>query len=183
MAVRLTAKICFSCLLEKPIEAFYRQHTNGRRHTCIPCTREACKAQRAKRSEEQKQKDAARQRRWERSNLERVKQSHKKSRDNDIPRFLHRLAKSRAKKNGIVFSLEISDIVVPLVCPYFGRPFDLNATKKNQKFAPSLDRIDPTKGYIKGNVQVISRLANSMKWDATRDELLTFAKAILNRLG
>jgi len=41
---------------------------------------------------------------------------------------------------------------------------------------PSVDRIDPTKGYIKGNVEVISWRANHLKNNATVEEL----EAIVN---
>ena len=44
-----------------------------------------------------------------------------------------------------------------------------------RKYSPSLDRIDPNKGYVKGNVQVISRLANIMKSNASPEELRAFA--------
>jgi hypothetical protein len=37
--------------------------------------------------------------------------------------------------------------------------------------SPSLDRIDPKKGYVKGNVAVISYKANRIKQDATPEEL------------
>jgi len=49
------------------------------------------------------------------------------------------------------------------------------------KTNPSLDRIDPTKGYVPGNVQVISDLANRMKQNASVEELLLFAKGVMNQ--
>ena len=41
-----------------------------------------------------------------------------------------------------------------------------------------MDKIIPELGYVKGNVRIISTLANTMKSNATKDQLLTFAKNI-----
>jgi hypothetical protein len=36
--------------------------------------------------------------------------------------------------------------------------------------SPSLDRINPEKGYVRGNIAIISYRANRMKADGTADE-------------
>ena len=41
--------------------------------------------------------------------------------------------------------------------------------------SPSIDRLDNTKGYVKGNVWVISTLANNMKNSAGFKDLHIFA--------
>lgn len=41
--------------------------------------------------------------------------------------------------------------------------------------SPSLDRIDPTRGYVRGNIQIISNLANRMKNNAKDEQLLRFS--------
>ena len=71
------------------------------------------------------------------------------------------------------------DIIIPDVCPIMGTKFD----RADKKTAPSIDRIVPSLGYIKGNVQVISTLANQMKWNSTREELIQFCKGVLLKEG
>ena len=85
------------------------------------------------------------------------------------------LAKHRAKTKGIPFDIELSDIIIPEICPVLGIPLK-TTIDGNRDLSPSLDRIDNTKGYVKGNVQVISFKANNMKSTANEDELIQFAK-------
>lgn len=75
-------------------------------------------------------------------------------------------AKRRAKERKQEFSLQLEDIVIPEKCPVFNKPF-----VENTIYAASLDRIDSTKGYVVGNIQVISTRANTLKNDATLEEL------------
>jgi len=85
-------------------------------------------------------------------------------------------ARERAEQDGIEFSIEIEDIVIPTHCPYLEIELTHSLGKGQLETNSSLDRIDSTKGYIKGNVQVISRLANTMKNNASAEQLLTFSK-------
>ncbi len=48
--------------------------------------------------------------------------------------------------------------------------------------SPSLDRIDSTKGYTKGNIWVISNRANTLKNDATLSELKLLVERLENAL-
>lgn len=91
-----------------------------------------------------------------------------------------RSAKHRAKKQGIPFDLEKSDLVIPELCPVLGIPLVCNAGKGGAgQNSPSLDKIIPELGYIKGNIQIISNLANTMKHDATPEQLVLFAEWVL----
>jgi hypothetical protein len=80
-------------------------------------------------------------------------------------------AKHRAAVKGLDFNLELSDIVVPEFCPVF-TSVRLNKTHTKSHYdSPSLDRRKPELGYVKGNVQVISHKANTIKQNATPEEI------------
>jgi hypothetical protein len=76
-------------------------------------------------------------------------------------------AKRRAKVESLPFDIEVSDIVIPAVCPVLGKPFVIG----DPDWTPSLDKVIPELGYVKGNVYVISNRANRLKNDATLAEL------------
>lgn len=91
--------------------------------------------------------------------------------DNPDYALWHR-AKQRAKRNGLDFNIEQTDVIIPPTCPLLEFPIIWG----NGEQSPALDRIDNTKGYIKGNVWVISHLANRMKNNGTIMQLDTFCK-------
>jgi len=105
--------------------------------------------------------------------------------------------RSRARYNGIEFTIEPDDIPgvkirrfkvrgkwtweateYPKVCPVLEVEIDWD--KKKVAWAlfnsPSLDRDNPTNGYIKGSVMIMSKLANSMKQNATTEQLNQFSR-------
>lgn len=79
-------------------------------------------------------------------------------------------AKRRAKENGLPFNIEIEDIVIPEFCPALGIKLEVQKVILGPN-SPSLDKMIPSLGYVKGNVAVISHRANRIKFDATEEEL------------
>jgi len=88
-------------------------------------------------------------------------------------------AKSNSRSRKLEFNLELSDIVIPKLCPYLGvELLTEHEHSKHQLYATN-DRIDSTMGYVKGNLQIISKLANIMKNNSTEEQLITFAMNVL----
>lgn len=93
--------------------------------------------------------------------------------------YLFGLARRRARVRGIEFTISLSDVVIPDLCPVLGIPLDSKKPGKRGfplHASPTLDRFDNTKGYIPGNVAVISWRANSLKKDAECEELEALVK-------
>jgi len=114
--------------------------------------------------------------RWREKNKVRIslqsRERYRKLADTDPAAMLHQRAKGRAAAYKIEFTITKEDIVVPTHCPVFNKPLKSYKTRCDDRpWAPSLDRIDSNKGYVKGNIQVISWRANNLKRNATVDEL------------
>jgi hypothetical protein len=80
------------------------------------------------------------------------------------------LARHRAKVQNLPFNIELNDIVVPAVCPLLRVPLVISTGHMSPN-SPSLDKIVPALGYVKGNVRVISFKANTMKSNASLEEM------------
>ena len=120
----------------------------------------------------------AKRREYQQTHKEEHRKYYRNYREKYPNRALYHAAKSRAKRKGLEFTIEYEDIVIPEICPILHTPIICSAghgTPGGKMSSPSIDRIDNDKGYIKGNVQVISHKANSMKFNASKEELLKFA--------
>ena len=100
-----------------------------------------------------------------------------KYKKNPIPQMLSN-AKIRAKQKGVDFNLTSQYLkkIFPKdnKCPISGLNFEfgyINREKINKNNSPSLDRIIPSKGYVIGNVMIISDLMNRMKQDSTYEDI------------
>lgn len=108
--------------------------------------------------------------------MEKQKRNRAQWQEANINRILLASAKSRAKKTNLDFNLTLDDIIVPMFCPILGVKLDHTRNIGRRFNGASLDRIDSSKGYVKGNVWVISDLANRMKQDASIEQLKTFGE-------
>ena len=86
---------------------------------------------------------------------------------------LYNQIKNGAKKRGITFNLTLSDLndlSFPITCPVLGIPLTFN-TGEPKDDSYSVDRIDSSKGYEAGNVVIVSTRANTLKSNATLQEM------------
>ena len=93
-------------------------------------------------------------------------------------KYLFAALKYRTKKHNIQLNVSVEYLVsiAPDKCPVFGTTLSWCERKgKVTHNSPSLDRIDPKQGYVEGNIQWLSNLANTMKQNATKEQLHLFA--------
>ncbi len=118
-------------------------------------------------------------------NADRWNSVRRGSRAQSPMRYLLYRAKHRAKQQGIPFDISEDDVVIPTHCPVLGIELKWNlgiGRKGYHPDSPSVDKIVPSIGYVKGNVRVISARANLLKNNATSQELLLVLRDLL-KLG
>lgn len=91
--------------------------------------------------------------------------------------------KYKCEKNAVPFDFNVDDLApFPLRCPVLD--IEIDYFKKGQggsNHSPSIDRLIPEKGYITGNVRIISQKANRLKQDASVEEqvqLLAYSSGV-----
>ena len=113
---------------------------------------------------------------YRQDNKEKIVESLKKYRQNNKEKLIVRWAKTRANKNNVPFDID-EDYIKKIwpkhnICPIF----KIKLEQGNLDKTPSLDRIIPKLGYVKGNVQIMSHKANRIKNNATFEELVIIGK-------
>jgi hypothetical protein len=135
-------------------------------------------------TKEQKEKDRIRSKKRYLENkhnpefMERIKRNTRNWQLRFPEKYLLSSCRVRAKRKGIPFNLKLSDIKIPDVCPILGIQLKVGTGNAHAN-SPTLDRIVPELGYVRGNVWVISLRANLMKSNASKEELRLFAKWVL----
>jgi len=176
----METKICTICKIDKPLDQFQKGTGKlGRRSQCKQCCKE-------KYDTPERSRKLQQYKNWRRHTDDNYRKAeNEKTRLNlklHIEACLFRAARARARQKNIIFTIQISDIILPEYCPLLGIKLE-KADWKAKSNSYSLDRIDSTKGYIPGNIWVISRRANLIKNDATVDELVMIANNLQNKIG
>lgn len=179
----MKSKICTKCKIEKPLEEFYTDKRGlfGKRERCRTCCINDSKTYVQK----------LRKTNPNHPTLEYFKNYHKKYdveyllNPKNYVRKMFLASQRRAKLKGLEHNISEKDINLPECCPVLAIPLNIIiGTKEKNMSAPSLDRIDSKKGYIKENIRVISHRANTLKSDASLMELIKLgedARKILNK--
>lgn len=169
-------KICIKCNLEKSLEDFHRTNRalNKLSSWCKQCKKEydviyrqSDKIQNLYHSQDYRDRKA----------------EYRKYRDQVEPReqIINSL-RSRSKQYNLPFNLEVKDIIIPEYCPLLEIKLERKPYGKRGSFqanSPSVDKIIPELGYVKGNIMVMSMKANAMKYNASIEELKIFSKNVL----
>jgi hypothetical protein len=162
-------KKCTKCGIEKDLTCYYKNR-NRLRSECKDC--KAIRENKYYYENGGKQKKAATSKKWYYENGGKEKDS-KRLRDyrlNNPNAELFRHARNRAKAKNIPFDITAEDITIPETCPVLGIQLQIGE-KIVCNNSPTLDRIKPELGYVKGNIQVLSYRANMLKNNATIEEL------------
>ncbi len=113
--------------------------------------------------------NSSRGKEWHGKNLpKKLEYNSRWNKTNPEKRILYR-SRTSAKKRGHIHTLTEKDIVIPKYCTVLG--IKLVQGGKTSFDSPSIDRIDNDKGYVPGNVMIISQRANTIKNNATIEEL------------
>ncbi|GAA6622716.1 hypothetical protein NUACC26_085400 [Scytonema sp. NUACC26] len=181
------SKVCTKCLVEYvDVDGNFnkcKKVKSGLHSWCKQCV----KQYRSKYHSENKKELNEKRREYRSENKEIVREQEQKQRSKDRQKYnqmrmnwtiknpekvLLIKARERVKLKNLEMDITENDIIIPDLCPMLGIPLISHRGKGIQSDnSPSLDRIDPKLGYIKGNIHVISVRANKIKNDATTEEL------------
>jgi hypothetical protein len=171
----MITKICAKEGIERPIEEFGRDvhQADGYCSSCKECRKVPLEGRQQYYSSH-KPKILEYNRQW------RLRQQQRDMRLFKLKDMI-RSAKNRAKQEGVPCDIETDDFVETIytldTCPVF--PWIILAwgnIGRQKRESPTLDRIVPALGYVKGNVRIISWRANSAKRNWTIRQFIAIGR-------
>jgi hypothetical protein len=199
-------RICRTCKQEKPLSEFNKdkRHSSGYATQCKECKRAYDKSryEKVKNNSEFRAKKLEHGQKYRETHKEQIKKysteynmrpevvtrkatwyQEKMSKMSIKERLelMVKRASHRAKLKEVDFNITWEDVEYVEICPILEIPLNWGETSNEggrNVDTPSLDRINPELGYVKGNVKIISTLANMMKSSASKEQIRLFCKNI-----
>ena len=173
----MQTKACTVCGEVNPLDQYRKYSGRGRlglRPLCKVCQREYEKTWRSNSTEARK---AARAKRSQKTEI-----YSREYRAKNRAAYLISECRRRSQKRGIAFDLDahvtqIQERISKATCEVSGIALALEAAPGRAYNTPSLDRIDPSKGYVYGNVRIVAFAVNAMLGDWGED----VAMSIINQ--
>lgn len=141
---------------------------------------------------------AAKQKAYRDARREHLREWHKEDRQKNAERYAEQsrqrylkqrpyslvtMAKTRSKKRGYEFNLDEAWVESTWTgrCALTGVEFS-SPKKKTDNYSPSLDRIDPSKGYTKDNCRFIIWALNRFKCTSQDEEMIAIARLLISKV-
>ena len=179
--MKQTLKECTRCGIFQDADQYYRSGNNPLSY-CRTCRLKQIKQKRLDNLEQYQEQDRA----FYTKNKERLQKKRKDERETSLEHKLKhacRNSKQRALEKGwgfdidYLFLMELWDKQEGR-CALSGREMTLAGTRLSNKI--SIDRIDSSIGYIKGNVQLLAAIVNYMKMDMKEEDFISLCKEVSN---
>lgn len=173
-----TRKRCTACDRRRALK-FFRKYSgrsvDGRRPICVDCQREYEAGWREKNRSRLAQARAKRREKDKKYRAKYIEQNRAK--------YLYSRIKLRCEKRGVPFDLdkfdgELNERIEKGVCELTGLPLRLDHGTRAWN-SPSLDRINPSDGYVYSNIRVVCFAVNAALGDWGEEVLKTIASAYL----
>lgn len=165
-------KECTKCKCEKEITDFhvFKGNKDGYSNLCKLCKKEYD----LKYRKSEKVKNYYKSEEYKLKKIEYINSNY-------LERKIHNIkSKIKFTNRNLEFSITVEDLEIVEFCPLLNIKLDYSVGNGRKNWnSVSIDRIDNSKGYIKGNVWIISKLANTMKNCASIDQLITFSENTL----
>ena len=184
---------CNKCTELKHRDEFGKQdRPTGKKVNCKPCSMSEWSKNRKKNIDKYRKNEKEREKRYELKNIPRT-----------WARRLTDNARSRSKKNGIIFNITRDDILFKLnnnsdeknwpICevtkiPFIHYRYDPKKEENrnhgqnlHNAFAPSLDRIIPENGYTFENTRVVVNIFNNARGKAKDQNIKRLLRAVINK--
>lgn len=123
---------------------------------------------------------------WREKNKTRIAAYRADERKHKTVSYFMRETKSRATKQKVPFALTeglLEGLLASMTCSATGLPlsWDWEGEGRANPWAPSIDRLVASEGYVPGDIRIVCWIYNSAKLDWPESFVLSMAKALVNK--